>query len=84
MDYRQPFEEIARFDSAGWKIEEYSFEPNEDWGSVENAAEFHCKSLSTVRRFLDKLAGSYGQELLPYHRWRTSPHPFEVPTYFTR
>lgn len=66
VDYRQPFEEISRFDSAGWKIEEYGFKPNEDRVSVEEAAEFLCQSLSTIRRKVDKLALTYGEELLTY------------------
>ena len=66
VDYRQPFEEIARFDSTGWKIEEYGFKPNEDRVSVEVAAEFLCQSLSTIRRKVDRLALTYGEELLTY------------------
>ncbi len=66
VDYRQPFEDIARFDSTGWKIEEYGFKPIEDRVSVEEAAVFLCQSLSTIRRKVDKLALTYGEELLTY------------------
>jgi hypothetical protein len=66
VDYRQPFEDIARFDSTGWKIEEYGCAPNEDRVSVEEAAKFLYQSLSTIRRKVDRLALTYGEELLTY------------------
>ena len=66
VDYRQPFEDFARFDSTGWKIEEYGCAPNEDRVSVEEAATFLCQSLSTIRRKVDRLALTYGEELLTY------------------
>ena len=66
IDYRQPFEEIGRFDSTDWKIEEYGFKPNEERVSVEEAAEFLCQSLSTIRRRVDKLAIAHGEALLTY------------------
>jgi hypothetical protein len=66
IDYRQPFEEIGRFDSTGWKIEEYGFKPNESRVSVEEAAEFLCQSVSTIRRKVDRLALAHGEALLTY------------------
>lgn len=66
VDYRQPFEELGRFNPEDWKIEEYGFEPTENTVSVDDAAKFLCQTKSTIRRKVDALALTYGEDLLTF------------------